>query len=168
MKNTVIVVAKSLEEAQQKAAKELNLPPETLDITKLDNHEEDTLEGAKPLESRYRVQPKLNKLLELARDKLVGLLKAMDILAEVRANTVGNLIHLSIKTPETALLSGKKGATLEAILHFINRVVTRGDKDLPFILVDIEGYNERRYQRLEREAMRAIRRVRSSKREVTL
>lgn len=168
MKQAVIILAKNLEEAQQKASKELHLPPEALDIVKLDNHEGDTLEGATPLESRYRAQPKLEKLLEIARDKLVGLLKAMDIMAEVRGNIVGNLIHLRIKSPETALLTGKKGATLEAILHFINRVVTHGDKDLPFILIDVEGYNDRRYQRLEREAMRAIRRAKTSKREVTL
>lgn len=168
MKQVVIILAKSVEEARQKAATELNLPPAAINISKLDEAEKDVLDGATPLEARYRAEVRPERLLKLAQEKLAGLLKAMGILAEIRANLVGYLIHLQVMSPEKTLLIGRRGATLEAISHLINRIVNGGDKDLPYVFIDVEGYNDRRYQRLEREAMNAVQKAKTGKQRVIL
>ncbi len=160
MKNILFVTAKSLEEAKEKASQELNMPVEWLSIEKLDESEIDVLEGATPLEARFKVQPKLDIIQDIAYQNLLQLLNTMNINARVKNSIVGNLIHLTIMSKEKKLISGKKGSTLEAISHFVNRIVNRGDKNLPYILIDLEGFNDRRYHRIKREAMRAIEFVR--------
>lgn len=168
MKNMIIVFARDQEEARKKAALELNAVPETIIITKLDNPEEDALEGAVVLESRFKAEIKEDHLADQALSSLKGLLDAMRIKAQVKSNVIGNLIHLQISSPEKSLIIGAKGSTLEAIEHFVNRAVNGGHKDLPFVLIDVEGYNDKRYQRLEREAIRAAKQVKKTKRRMAL
>ena len=168
MKNIIVVFARDQEEARQKAALELNATPESIIITKLDNPEEDALEGAAVLESQFKAEVKEEHLADQALSRLKGLLDAMKIKAQVRSSVVGNLIHLQISSPEKSLVIGTRGSTLEAIEHFVNRTVNGGHKDLPFVLIDVEGYNDKRYQRLEREAIRAAKQVKKTNRRMSL
>ncbi len=168
MKNVVVIFAKNLEEAQQKASRELNLPPSSILFTKLDEIESDLLDGASPLESRYRAEPKQEHLVKDAEEKLRNLLDTMKLDAEIHADVVGNLIHLQVKSPEKSILIGSRGSTLNAIEHFINRVVNGGHKELPYVHIDVEGYNERRYKRLEREALHGVKRAQRNNRKVML
>jgi spoIIIJ-associated protein len=73
-------------------------------------------------------------------------------------------IYLKVESPDSAILIGRKGRNLEAMQYLINRMVTRneegeqGDR----ILVDVEGYQDRRRASLEEMALRYAERVKES------
>lgn len=168
MRPIIFVNANNIDEARQKAAAEMNLPLDAINVRKLDSVEEDVLEGATPLAGRYRAEIKPERLMKMARETLTKLFQTMHIMAECRANLIGQLIHLRVASPEKKLIVGRKGATLEAITHFINRAVSANDKDLPYVYVSVEGFNDLRIKRLERISFNAIKQVRANKQKVTL
>ncbi|HNT88771.1 MAG TPA: KH domain-containing protein [Candidatus Hydrogenedentes bacterium] len=59
--------------------------------------------------------------------------------------------RLDVKTEDGALLIGRKGRNLQAMQYLINRIVARGDKNdvTERLVVDIEGYVDRRRESLE-------------------
>ena len=78
----ITITATSIDEAREKAAQELNIPPESISITKLDETDEDALEGAAPLESRFRAEPKTGMMEKEAQQILKGLLEMRIITVE--------------------------------------------------------------------------------------
>ena len=58
---------------------------------------------------------------------------------------------LRITSEAGGLLIGRHGQTLDALEYLINRIVGRQDEQGGRILVDAEGYRERRSQRASRD-----------------
>lgn len=161
------ITAKSTEEAIRLAMEKLQAPRDAIEILRIDEAD-DTLEGAEPLEVRVKVGRKKDFLLKLAREKVIGILKQMRILAEVRTQLAGNMIKVKLTTKDGSILIGRKGETLEALQHVVNRMVNRGSRDMPLVLLDVENYKERRHARLERQAKNAANKVIESGKEVPL
>ncbi len=161
------ITAKSLEEAIKLAMEKLQAPRDAIDILRVDEAD-DTLEGAEPLEVRVKVGRKKDYLVQLVLEKVTGILKHMDMLAEVRTELAGNVIKVNLATRDGSILIGRKGETLEALQHIVNRMVNRGGRELPFVLLDVENYKERRHARLERDAKRAASKVVETGKEIVL
>src|SRR5215471_15045753 len=81
---------------------------------------------------------------ELAAKVLRELLEYMGIDAEVSAFDDGERVILDAHGPESGLVIGKKGSTLDALQYVINRIVSKKPNDGPGIVVDAEGYRGRR------------------------
>jgi spoIIIJ-associated protein len=65
---------------------------------------------------------------------------------------------------ETGLVIGRQGQTLDAIEYLLNRIVSR-DRDQgipPRVVLDVEGYRERRQESLEQLALRTAAKVRQT------
>jgi spoIIIJ-associated protein len=75
---------------------------------------------------------------------------------------------IRLASPDSNVLIGKNGATLDAIQYVVTRTVARGGRVLPPIIVDIENYKERKIMRLERVARRAAQRATAEQEEVAL
>lgn len=91
--------------------------------------------------------------LERAKDVLTEILRRMGIEATVDAREEEERIILDVKGSETALVIGKKGATLDSLQFLVGRVVHRGiDSDAAGtakpIVVDAEDYRSRRAESL--------------------
>jgi spoIIIJ-associated protein len=89
--------------------------------------------------------------LESNKDKAAEVLKQllhhMGLEAEVVASETDERITLEVKGPETGLVIGKKGQTLDSLQYLVNKIVSRGvpeDQDGKPINVDAEGYRGRR------------------------
>jgi spoIIIJ-associated protein len=84
-----------------------------------------------------------------AAEVLRKLLAEMGVEAEVAASEDDERVSLEVKGPETGLVIGKKGATLDALQYLVNKIVSRaqGDEGKP-INVDAEGYRSRRAESL--------------------
>jgi spoIIIJ-associated protein len=84
-----------------------------------------------------------------AAEVLRKLLAAMGLEAEVVAQEDDERITLEVRGPETGLVIGKKGQTLDALQYLVNKIVSRsvGDEGKP-INVDAEGYRSRRAESL--------------------
>src|SRR5499426_446002 len=72
------------------------------------------------------------------------ILERMGIEAEVSAFDDGERVILDAHGPESGLVIGKKGSTLDALQYVINRIVSKKPNDGPGVIVDAEGYRGRR------------------------
>jgi spoIIIJ-associated protein len=86
-----------------------------------------------------------------AAQVLSKLLQAMSLEAEVVSNEDDERITLEVTGPETGLVIGKKGQTLDALQYLVNKIVSKGlpeTEDGKPINVDAEGYRGRRAEAL--------------------
>ena len=106
-------------------------------------------------------------MIDQAADKLRTLLTHMGIEAEVVAEEREDHISLEVKGPETGLVIGKKGATLDAVQYLLNKMLRVGGPAEKPIYVDAERYRERRAESLTELAHRLAARARKTLRPVT-
>jgi spoIIIJ-associated protein len=109
-------------------------------------------------------------ILERAREVLSEILGRMGIEASVEATETDERINLEVKGPDSGLIIGKKGMTLDALQHLVAKVVFHG-KDGPIeggkpIQVDTEGYRARRVESLEAMARRLSEKVVATRRPI--
>lgn len=78
--------------------------------------------------------------------------------------------RLDVASPDSALLIGRKGRNLQAMQYIINRIIARADNnEVPErLLVDIEGYVDRRRASLEELAQNLAERAKATGRDVHL
>jgi spoIIIJ-associated protein len=100
--------------------------------------------------------------MENAKQLLEELLGKMGIEGEVVAEENDERIALEIKGPETGLVIGKKGQTLDAIQYLVNRMAARdvGPGQGKPVHVDAEGYRSRRAESLVELAHRLAEKAR--------
>lgn len=72
------------------------------------------------------------------------ILERMGMDAEVSAFDDGERVILDAHGPESGIIIGKKGATLDALQYLVNRIVFKKPGTGPSIVVDAEGYRGRR------------------------
>src|SRR5262249_28776792 len=88
---------------------------------------------------------------EKASEVLRALLDKMHVEHEVVATEDAERVTLEVKGPETGLVIGKKGQTLDALQYLVNKIVSKGvpeDAESKPINVDAEGYRGRRAESL--------------------
>jgi spoIIIJ-associated protein len=100
-----------------------------------------------------------------AAEVLGQLLKNMGLEAEVVASEDAERITLEVKGPETGLVIGKKGQTLDSLQYLVNKIVSKGiaeDAESKPINVDAEGYRGRRAESLIELAHKLAEKVRTT------
>jgi spoIIIJ-associated protein len=98
------------------------------------------------------------------------ILGLMDVPAQVDAtpgDSAGHVV-LNITSEAGGLLIGRRGQTLDALEYLVNRIAGRHDDRGGRILVDAEGYRERRGREVREMAMRLAARVRKTARAQSL
>src|SRR5215203_3121941 len=98
----------------------------------------------------------------------ISLIEAMGIDATVDVYDSGDAISVDVTTEETGLFIGQKGETIDAVQYLLN-VATY--KNRPFwkrIVVDSEGYRQRRIEAIQGMAHRTARRALREKRPLSL
>jgi spoIIIJ-associated protein len=87
---------------------------------------------------------------EKASEVLRTLLSKMAVEHEVVASEDEERVTLEVKGPETGLVIGKKGQTLDALQYLVNKIVSRevSEEESKPINVDAEGYRGRRAESL--------------------
>jgi spoIIIJ-associated protein len=90
------------------------------------------------------------------------LLKKMGFEARVEASSdqAEGQQHLQISSDSSGLLIGRHGQTLDALEYLVNRMMSRQDERGSRIIVDCEGYRDRRARELQEAASRLAERVR--------
>jgi spoIIIJ-associated protein len=79
-----------------------------------------------------------------AREALRNMLTRMGIEAAVRVGEDEERIVLDVVGSEAGLVIGKKGQTLDALQYLVNKIVNRDREGRKPIVVDSEGYRDRR------------------------
>ncbi len=107
--------------------------------------------------------------LILAVDEfMTSLLDRVGFDATVDAYDAGDVISVDVATKETGLFIGQKGETIDAIQHLLNVSVYKSRPFVKKIMVDSEGYRQRRVEALQGMAHRTARRALREKRPLSL
>ncbi len=115
-----------------------------------------------------------NGVAEVAREALEGLLDRMGLSASITsrggaaADDSEDPLTLDIQGEDLGILIGRRGQTLASLQYIVRLIVGyRTDEWLP-IIIDVEGYKERRYERLKALAWRLAERVKVRKSPFTM
>ena len=160
------ISASSKDEALDKAVSRFRLPKQAfLDVEETSEGENGT---SSEDESLYLLEIEEKALADKTRDQIIGLLNYMDIEAEVRVKPGSDFINVDIVSEKGSILIGRRGQTLDAIQHIINRMVSRNEKDMPLVIVDVEKYRVRSHNRIKRMASNAAKKAANSRKPVKL
>ncbi len=105
---------------------------------------------------------------ERAKEILEELLKRMGIDAGVSAKEIEDYISLDITTPDSALVIGRQGKTLGALQYLVNLIINKEKEERIKVILDTEGYRERRKARLMELAKKLAQRAKEGNTEVFL
>lgn len=143
---------KTVEDAIEKACREFNLSEEMLDIDVISD-------GAPGLfgfmgTKKAKIKASIKKVevedkLELAKRALERILAGLKTDATIDAKNDGNKILLNINGDGSGFLIGRRGRTLDAMQHIVDKIVNRSLRDRKRIIIDTERYRERRIESLE-------------------
>lgn len=102
------------------------------------------------------MDPATPDVLEHARQVTEEILERMGIGALVTAQDRDGVAVVTLHTPESGLVIGRKGATLDALQLIVGLIVNRGRRQHVRIVLDAEGYRRRRSSALVAQARRAV------------
>jgi spoIIIJ-associated protein len=89
-----------------------------------------------------------------AYDVLTGILERMGFEGEVVRVEEGERVEIDITGPDAGRVIGKKGQTLDALQFIVNKVVNRFPENRQHVVLDVEGYKDRRDESLVAMARR--------------
>jgi spoIIIJ-associated protein len=174
---SIEVSAKTEEEAVAIALAELGLSRSEVEVVVIKKGRTGIF-GFGGEEVRVRVTP-LQKSLEKADDvsgmaktvletllSLLGVPASVSVGGKVVAESEN--ITLDIRGEDLGILIGRRGETLSSLQYLVNLIVSRRLKSRVGVVVDVEGYRQRRYESLRLLARRLAEQVKSTGKSVTL
>ena len=107
-------------------------------------------------------------LLAEVRDLISAILKAMDFDASVEVYDAGGFIAADVAPSDTALFIGQKGETIDALQYLVNVAAFKDREFFKRIVLDAEGYRQRRVEAIQGMAHRTARRAVRERRTVEM
>jgi len=159
--------AKTAEEAVQLALAELGVSRERVQVEILEEGRAlFGILGSSQVRVRVTAQPTIG---ERAARLLTEMLGCMGIAAtaEVIEDDEEQAV-IDIRGTELGLLIGKHGQTLAAVQHLVGLMANKGEEQRKRIILDAEGYRERREESLRHLAIASARQARQTGEPVTL
>lgn len=170
------ISAKTVEEAIQRALDQLGVTREQVEVTVLSEGRPGIF-GIGAEQARIRVlllEPALGKeddLAEEAKSILETLLDKMGLTATVVSSIspvavkgeeeAGTPITFEIKGEDLGILIGRLGQTLSSLQYIIRLIMAHRRKAWVPIMIDVEGYRQRRYEALQALARRVAEQVKT-------
>lgn len=139
----VTATGQTVEEAVQSALKQLNTSRDQVDVEIID-------EGKKGIFGLFGSKPGIVKVsivqnqIEQAEAYLKDVVEQIGASVEVNTTVHENEITFNIVGEKIAILIGKRGQTLNALQYLLHLVVNRGAKHYYTVVLDAEGYRDRR------------------------
>lgn len=166
----VVKSAKTVEEALKEALLELNAKESDVEVEVIDEPSKGLfgLIGAK--EAKIKVTLKYNPI-EIADNFLMKIFTTMGIEAKNDIKFEENTLKVDVKdiTPsDMGILIGKRGNTLDSIQYLLSLAINKGKDEFVKVVVDSEGYREKREETLIRLAQKMAEKAKLSRRPVKL
>jgi spoIIIJ-associated protein len=122
-------------------------------------------EDTQPVEADIAPEPR-EEAEEIPQDavdetgeRATVLLDAMGFEARLEVYDAGGFVAVDVSTDDTALFIGQKGETIDALQYLINASVNRTRSSRVRIVLDTEGYRQRRVEALQGMAHRTARKA---------
>ena len=152
-----IYTGKTIEEALQKASEETNTP--VSELVYLDTGKKVGLISKKVQIEVYD----LADIVRYAEDYILNATDALGIESSVKTKVDNDVIRITVDSTHNPILIGKNGVTLQA-LNELTKLATNNHFHKRFrILLDINGYKDNKYYRLEKLARKVAKDVQRSK-----
>ena len=152
-----VYTGKTIEEALQKASEELNTPvPELIYL--------DTGKKTGFLSKKVQIEVyDMKDVMRFAEDYILYATDALGIESSVKSRYEDDIIRITVDSVHNPILIGKNGVTLQA-LNELTKLATNNHFHRRFrILLDINGYKDNKYYRLEKLARKIAKDVQRSK-----
>jgi spoIIIJ-associated protein len=88
--------------------------------------------------------------------------------AKVTAENASDTLKLTVEGSNSALLIGKHGRTLDALQYLVQKIVHKEKRTRKRVVVDVEGYRDRRKASLTQLAVRLGEKVKRSGKPATI
>ena len=122
-------------------------------------------EDTQPVEADIAPEPREDAeeipqdAVDQTEERATVLLDAMGFEARVEVYDAGGFVAVDVSTDDTALFIGQKGETIDALQYLINASVNRTRSSRVRIVLDAEGYRQRRVEALQGMAHRTARKA---------
>jgi len=160
---------KTIEEAQQAALAELQVPSDMVEFEVLEAPSKGFLGliGNKP--ARILARVKELSPAEKAEKFLADIFAAMKLEVRIEASDTADGVVMNLIGDNLGILIGKHGQTLDSLQYLANLTANKGlNDDKVRIILDIENYRSRREETLRRLAMRLADKVRRTGERIVL
>ena len=169
----IVITAKTVEEAIELGLRELDVDRAEAEIDVISRGKAGILgigsEPARVRVTRIDTPSDVVKTTSEVIDNIISLLgvDVVSTLTQVEREDLGGPVF-EIEGDDAGLLIGRRGDTLKALQFLVKYLVSQKLDANVNILVDVEGYQDRRYQSLMSMARRFAQRVADSGRPITL
>lgn len=157
---------KTVDEAVERALNTLGASREDVTVEVLDPGARGML-GLGAREAHVRVTL-VESPAAVAHHLAERMLRLMAFAASVYAREQDGIVSLEIRGQDLGALIGHRGSTLESLELLLGLMVARGTGTRTRIVVDVEGYRDRRRLSLEEMARRVADRVQRERREIPM
>ncbi len=166
----VVKSAKTVEEALKAALLELNAKESEVEVEVIEEPSKGLfgLIGAK--EAKIKVTLKYNPI-EIADNFLMKIFTTMGIEAKNDIKLEENILKVDVKDispSDMGILIGKRGNTLDSIQYLLSLALNKQREDFLKVVVDSEGYREKREETLIRLAQKMAEKAKLGRRPVKL
>lgn len=173
MKHSVETSGKTIEQALEKALRELNARSDEVDIEILPDSHKGFLGIFGPKTVSIRVTLRRTKTkegnVELLKEIIDKVLSFMGIDYKLTTEEMPDTTFINIESLGLdGLLIGRRGETLSSLQHIVNRIFTSKTGEHSKATVDVGGYVKRRHRLLVEKARKAAEKVRRTGREVDM
>jgi len=161
---------KNVEEAISLALKKLKLKREEAEIKVIEEGSKGLLGLIGGKNAVVEVKPKVDPI-ESGKEFLQSVFKAMPFNATVEVideETNEEQVLYNISSPDLGIIIGHRGETLDALQYLTSLVVNRKTPNYFRVLLDAEGYREKRKKTLERLASKLAKKAITTGRKVML
>jgi len=156
--NSMEFSGKTVTDALTVALKELNVTEDKITYEVLEEGSKGLLGliGTRPAVIKVTVktpEPVKKDIQVEAKDFLTGVLDSMEILAEIETKLEDNILKVNLTGPKMGLIIGYRGETLDSLQYLTSLVINkRRDGEYVRVVLDTEGYRQKREETLERLA----------------
>ncbi len=170
MARSVEANGKTIEQALQKALKELEANPEEVDIEILPESNKGLfgLFGSKTVSIRVSLREQVgsDNNIDIIKEIIDKVLTLMGTEYKITTEEMPDTTFVNINTSGLdGLLIGRRGETLSSIQHVVNRIFTSKTGQHSKITVDVGGYIKRKHRLLVEKARRVADRVKKTGKE---
>ena len=152
-----IYTGKTVEEALEEASKELNTPVKDLVYIVLEKK-------TGLFSKKFQVEVyDLADIVRFAEDYILEVTDALGIESSVKTKLDDDVIRITIDSTHNPILIGKGGVTLQALNELVKLATNNHFHKRFRILLDINGYKDNKYEKLERMARKIAKDVQKSK-----
>ena len=152
-----IYTGKTVDEALTKASEKLGVPME--DLIYLDTGKKTGLFAKKVQIEVYE----LADVIRYAEDYLLLVTDSLGIESSVKSKLDDDVIRITLDSTHNPILIGKNGVTLQALNELCKLATNNHFRKRFRILLDINGYKDNKYSKLERLARKTAKDVQKSK-----